>query len=90
VSAPLAGQTFVLTGALPNLSRRQAQERIEAAGGKVSDSVSGKTSYLVAGAATGSKMDKARRLGVPILDEARLLELLAGSSPATDAGTPSS
>jgi DNA ligase (NAD+) len=89
-SGALAGQTFALTGALPNLSRRQAQERIEAAGGKVSDSVSGKTCYLVAGAATGSKLDKARRLGVPILDEARLLELLAGRSPAIDAGTPSS
>jgi DNA ligase (NAD+) len=75
----LAGQTFVLTGALPTLSRRQAQERIEAAGGKVSGSVSGKTSYLVAGEATGSKLDKARSLGVPILDEAKLLELLAGT-----------
>jgi DNA ligase (NAD+) len=75
----LAGQTFVLTGTLPTLSRRQAQERIEAAGGKVSGSVSGKTSYLVAGEDTGSKLDKARSLGVPILDEAKLLELLAGT-----------
>ncbi|MFN9646397.1 MAG: NAD-dependent DNA ligase LigA [Cyanobacteriota bacterium] len=82
VSSPLAGQTFVLTGTLPSLSRRQAQELIEAAGGKVSGSVSGKTSYLVAGEDSGSKLDKARSLGVPILDEAKLLEVLAGKAPA--------
>jgi DNA ligase (NAD+) len=74
---PLDGKTFVLTGTLPTLKRNQAQELIEAAGGKVSGSVSKKTSYLVAGSDAGSKLSKAEQLGVAILDEPALLELLS-------------
>jgi DNA ligase (NAD+) len=74
----LAGLTFVLTGTLPTLTRDEAKARIESAGGKVSGSVSKKTSYLVAGEEAGSKLDKARDLNVPILDEPGLLNLLAG------------
>ncbi len=73
---PLAGKTFVLTGTLPTMSRDAAGALIEGAGGKVSGSVSKKTSYLVAGAEAGSKLAKAEELGVTILDEAALLALL--------------
>ncbi len=73
---PLAGKTFVLTGTLPVLTRDEAKEMIEAAGGKVSGSVSKKTTYVVAGEEAGSKLDKARELGVEILDEAGLRTLL--------------
>ncbi|MCU1322625.1 MAG: ligase, NAD-dependent [Acidobacteriaceae bacterium] len=72
----LEGLTFVLTGTLPTLTRDEAKEKIESAGGKVSGSVSKKTSYLVAGEEAGSKLDKATSLNVPILDEAALLSLL--------------
>jgi DNA ligase (NAD+) len=75
---PLAGKTLVLTGTLPNLSREQAAERIEAAGGKVTGSVSRKTDYVVAGEDPGSKYTKAQELGTEILDEAGLLKLLEG------------
>jgi DNA ligase (NAD+) len=73
---PLAGRTFVLTGTLPTLSRTEASERIVAAGGKVTGSVSKKTSYVVAGEAAGSKLAKAQELGVAVIDEAGLLALL--------------
>jgi len=72
----LAGLTFVLTGTLPTLTREAAKERIEAAGGKVSGSVSKKTSYVVAGEEAGSKLANAEKLGVPVLDEAALLKML--------------
>jgi DNA ligase (NAD+) len=72
----LSGKTFVLTGTLPSLSREQAKEKIEAAGGKVSGSVSKKTDFVVAGAEAGSKLVKAQELGVPLLDEAGLMEML--------------
>jgi DNA ligase (NAD+) len=77
-TSQLEGLTFVLTGTLPNLTRDEAKQRIEDAGGKVSGSVSKKTSYVVAGEEAGSKLEKAQELKVPILDEAGLLKLLEG------------
>ena len=71
-----SGTTFVLTGTLAGLTRDEAKERIEAAGGRVSGSVSAKTNYLVAGEDAGSKLEAARELGVPVLDEKRFLRLL--------------
>ncbi|MCC5023671.1 MAG: NAD-dependent DNA ligase LigA [Candidatus Synoicihabitans palmerolidicus] len=73
-----AGQTFVLTGTLPTLTRNEAAEMIEAAGGKVSGSVSKKTSYVVAGSEAGSKLAKADKLGVTVIDESTLREMLDG------------
>ncbi len=73
----LLGKTFVLTGTFPNLSRDQAKHLLEAAGAKVSGSVSKKTSYVVAGADAGSKLDKAKELGVAVIDEAAMLLLLS-------------
>jgi DNA ligase (NAD+) len=72
----LAGQTYVLTGTLPTLSRTEATELIEAAGGRVAGSISKKTDALVAGEEAGSKLEKARSLGVDVIDEAELLRRL--------------
>jgi DNA ligase (NAD+) len=80
---PLAGCTVVLTGTLPTLTRDEAKALLEAAGAKVAGSVSKKTTAVVAGADAGSKLDKARSLGVPVLDEAALQAWLAGSPPAS-------
>jgi len=77
---PLRGKTLVLTGTLPTLDREDAKARIEAAGGKVAGSVSKKTDYVVAGAQAGSKLEKAQSLGIALLDERQLLELLDGST----------
>jgi DNA ligase (NAD+) len=79
-SSQLAGLTIVLTGTLPTLTRDEAKARIEAAGGKVAGSVSKKTSYVVAGEEAGSKLDKARELSIPILDEAGLLALIGSGA----------
>jgi DNA ligase (NAD+) len=76
VGTALVGMTFVLTGTLPTLTRDEAKAKIEAAGGKVSGSVSKKTSFVVAGEEAGSKLEKAEQLGVKVLDEAGLLEML--------------
>ena len=76
----LAGKTLVLTGTLPTLTRDDAKARVEAAGGKVSGSVSRKTHYVVAGEEAGSKLAKAIELGVPVIDEAGLLTLLEQGS----------
>ena len=76
INEAVAGKTFVLTGTLPTLKRDQAQTMIEAAGGKVSGSVSKKTDYVVAGEAAGSKLEKAQTLGVAVLTEEELLTLL--------------
>ena len=75
-NSPIAGKTFVLTGALPTLTRDEAKDMIEALGGKVAGSVSKKTDYVVAGAEAGSKLDKAQALGVTILDEMQFRGLL--------------
>jgi DNA ligase (NAD+) len=78
---PLAGQTFVITGSLASMSREQAAEALQALGAKVSGSVSRKTTGLIAGEEPGSKLDKARAAGVPVLDEAAFRALIMKSSP---------
>jgi DNA ligase (NAD+) len=77
---PLAGKTVVLTGTLPTLTRDEAKDLLETAGAKVAGSVSKKTDYVIAGAEAGSKLDKARELGVAVLDEQGLKELLGGGA----------
>ena len=74
----IAGKSFVLTGTLPTLKRDEAGDRIKAAGGKVAGSVSKKTDYVVAGDEAGSKLEKAKELGVAVIDEAGLLRMLGG------------
>jgi DNA ligase (NAD+) len=76
---PLTGHTYVITGTLPSLSREQAQALLEQAGAKVAGSVSKKTTALIAGEAAGSKLEKAMSLGVPVLDEAGLMQLVQAS-----------
>jgi DNA ligase (NAD+) len=77
----LAGVTVVLTGTLQSMGRDEAKDKLEALGAKVAGSVSKKTSYVVAGAEAGSKLDKAQALGVPVLDDAGLAMLLTGEKP---------
>jgi DNA ligase (NAD+) len=74
---PLVGKTFVLTGTLPSMTRDEATEKIVALGGHVTGSVSKKTDYVLAGAEAGSKFDKAKELGIPIIDEAEFRKILA-------------
>jgi len=76
INPAIQGKTFVLTGTLPTLSRDQAKAMIEKAGGKVAGSVSAKTSYVVAGEDPGSKLEKANKLGVAVIDEGQMLALL--------------
>jgi DNA ligase (NAD+) len=78
---PLSGITVVLTGTLQSMGRDEAKEKLEALGAKVAGSVSKKTHYVVAGAESGSKLDKAQALGVPVLDDAGLTLLLSGQKP---------
>lgn len=80
IPLPLQGKTFVITGTLPTLTREEAKALILNAGGKVTESVSSKTNYLLAGEAAGSKLEKAKKLGIPLLSEAELLEWVSPNS----------
>ena len=78
LTGPLAGKVVVLTGALPSMTRAEAKQRIERAGGTVAETVTARTDYLVLGEKPGSKLEVARRLKVLVIDEKELLRLLAG------------
>jgi DNA ligase (NAD+) len=80
ISAAIAGKTFVLTGTFPTMTRDEAKDLLEKAGGKVAGSVSKKTDYVVAGSDAGSKLTKAEELGIPIIDEAAMLKLLSSQN----------
>lgn len=82
-SSALAGKTFVITGTLPTLSREEATAKVEAAGGKVSGSVSKKTHFVLAGDEAGSKLEKAKTLGVPVIDEAEFMRMLGNEAGKT-------
>jgi DNA ligase (NAD+) len=84
-TGPLTGQTFVITGTLAAFSREEAKARIEAQGGKVTNSLSAKTTFLVVGDSPGTKLDKATKLGVRTLDETAFTQLLSGVSPPAPA-----
>jgi DNA ligase (NAD+) len=86
VDGPLAGCTVVVTGALEAFTRDEARRAIIAAGGKSTDSVSRKTSFVVVGADPGSKVAKAEKAGVPVVDEATFTAVLAGSAPVPERG----
>ncbi len=73
----LGGKIFVLTGSMENMEREEAKEKIRSLGGQVSESVSKKTDYVVAGAEAGSKLDKAQKIGVKVLDEKQFLKLIS-------------
>lgn len=88
VDSVVAGKSFVLTGTLPTLKRSEARTRIQRAGGRVAGSVSARTDYVVAGENPGSKYERAVTLGIPILDEAALLDLLAQATPPPETATP--
>jgi DNA ligase (NAD+) len=76
----LSGKTVVVTGSLENFTRQQAQQAIKDAGGKASSSVSKKTDFVLAGAEPGSKLDKARELGVTVIDERQFMKMLSGEA----------
>jgi len=81
IEGPLTGCTVVVTGALQGFTRDEAKKAIIAAGGKSTDSVSKKTTFVVVGADPGSKVEKAEKVGVPVIDEAMFADVLAGGAP---------
>ena len=76
IASPISGKTIVVTGTLPTLSRKEAEDLIESHGGKAAGSVSKKTSYVLSGEAAGSKLTKAQALGIPVIDEETFLHMI--------------